>query len=165
MPGALQGFRIIDVTQVISGPLATRILADQGADVIKVEPPSGDILRHMGGINGLSPTFTTTNRSKRSVVLDLKDEDGLALLRDMVAGADVFIQNSRPGIAERMGIGEKELRAINTAGNYGKHKGFVDERNGSVKQASCLSVPYLRRRQWTRGERTDDGESTIEFEL
>ncbi|MDG2334565.1 MAG: CoA transferase [Myxococcota bacterium] len=127
MPGALQGFRIIDVTQVISGPLATRILADQGADVIKVEPPSGDILRHMGGINGLSPTFTTTNRSKRSVVLDLKDEDGLALLRDMVAGADVFIQNSRPGIAERMGIGEKELRAINPRLIYVSISGFGEE--------------------------------------
>ncbi|MFP6639117.1 MAG: CoA transferase, partial [Myxococcota bacterium] len=65
-PGALDGFRIIDVTQVISGPMATRILADQGADVIKVEPPEGDILRHMGGIQGLSPPFATINRSKRS---------------------------------------------------------------------------------------------------
>jgi len=63
MPGALEGFRIVDVTQVISGPLATRVLADQGADVVKVEPPVGDILRHMGGLAGLSPTFATTNRS------------------------------------------------------------------------------------------------------
>ena len=113
MPGALAGFRIIDVTQVISGPLATRILADQGADVIKVEPPVGDILRHMGGIGGLSPTFSTTNRSKRSIVLDLKKENGLDTLRQLVSEADVFIQNSRPGIAERMGMGEAALRAIN----------------------------------------------------
>ncbi|MDE0883937.1 MAG: CoA transferase [Myxococcota bacterium] len=127
MPGALQGFRIIDVSQVISGPLATRILADQGADVIKVEPPSGDILRHMGGINGLSPTFTTTNRSKRSVVLDLKDEAGLEILRDMVAGADVFIQNSRPGIAERMGMGEEEFRAINPKLIYVSISGFGEK--------------------------------------
>ncbi len=76
MPGALDGFRIVDFTQVISGPLATRLLGDQGADVIKVEPPGGDILRHMGGVPGLSPTFATVNRSKRSVVLDLKRPSG-----------------------------------------------------------------------------------------
>jgi crotonobetainyl-CoA:carnitine CoA-transferase CaiB-like acyl-CoA transferase len=126
MPGALQGFRIIDVTQVISGPLATRILADQGADVIKVEPPSGDILRHMGGMAGLSPTFATTNRSKRSVVLDLKNEAGLDALYRLVADADVFIQNSRPGIAERMGIGEAELRDINPGLIYVSISGFGD---------------------------------------
>lgn len=124
MAGALSGFRIVDVTQVISGPLATRILADQGADVIKVEPPSGDILRHMGGIAGLSPTFTTTNRSKRSVVLDLKKPEGLEILKRLVAGADVFIQNSRPGAAEAMGIGEDVLRAINPKLIYVSISGF-----------------------------------------
>jgi crotonobetainyl-CoA:carnitine CoA-transferase CaiB-like acyl-CoA transferase len=113
MPGALDGFRIIDFTQVMSGPLATRILADQGADVIKVEPPVGDILRHMGGIKGLAPTFTTTNRSKRSIVLDLKKEGALETLKRLVADADVFIQNNRPGAAERMGIGADTLRALN----------------------------------------------------
>jgi crotonobetainyl-CoA:carnitine CoA-transferase CaiB-like acyl-CoA transferase len=113
MAGALAGYRIVDVTQVVSGPLATRILADQGADVVKVEPPAGDILRHMGGAHGLSPTFVTTNRSKRSVVLDLKQPEGLAALARLVATADVFVQNSRPGAAERMGIGEAALRAVN----------------------------------------------------
>jgi crotonobetainyl-CoA:carnitine CoA-transferase CaiB-like acyl-CoA transferase len=113
MPGALDGIRIIDATQVISGPLATRVLADQGADVIKIEPPSGDILRHMGGKAGLSPTFTTTNRSKRSVVLDLKQPAALEVLKALVARADVFVQNSRPGAAERMGMGEKALREVN----------------------------------------------------
>ena len=127
MPGALEGFRIIDVTQVISGPLATRILADQGADVIKVEPPVGDILRHMGGIGGLSPTFSTTNRSKRSIVLDLKKENGLDTLRQLVSEADVFIQNSRPGIAERMGMGEAALRAINPKLIYVSICGFGEE--------------------------------------
>ncbi|MBW2292142.1 MAG: CoA transferase [Deltaproteobacteria bacterium] len=115
---------MVDVTQVISGPLATRILADQGADVIKVEPPSGDILRHMGGIAGLSPTFTTTNRSKRSVVLDLKKPEALEILKRLVAGADVFIQNSRPGTAEAMGIGEDALRAINPKLIYVSISGF-----------------------------------------
>ncbi len=124
MAGALSGFRIIDFTQVISGPLATRILADQGADVIKVEPPAGDILRHMGGIKGLAPTFTTTNRSKRSIVLDLKQPAGLDALRRLVADADVFIQNSRPGAAERMGIGADALRALNPRLVYVSISGF-----------------------------------------
>jgi crotonobetainyl-CoA:carnitine CoA-transferase CaiB-like acyl-CoA transferase len=124
MSGALDGFRILDLTQVISGPLATRILADQGADVVKVEPPSGDILRHMGGISGLSPTFTTTNRSKRSLVLDLKKPEALAALLRLVKDSDVFVQNNRPGAAERMGIGETALRAINPGLIYVSISGF-----------------------------------------
>jgi crotonobetainyl-CoA:carnitine CoA-transferase CaiB-like acyl-CoA transferase len=124
MAGALSGIRIVDVTQVISGPLATRILADQGADVIKVEPPSGDILRHMGGKGGLAPTFTTTNRSKRSIVLDLKKPEGIATLKRLVKDADVFVQNSRPGAADRMGIGEDALRAVNPSLVYVSISGF-----------------------------------------
>ena len=127
MAGALSGFRIIDVTQVISGPLATRILADQGADVIKIEPPIGDILRHMGGISGLSPTFTTTNRSKRSLVLDLKKNAGVDALKRLVKDADVFIQNSRPGAVEAMGIGEEELRKINPKLIYVSISGFGEK--------------------------------------
>ena len=127
MAGALSGFRIIDVTQVISGPLATRILADQGADVIKVEPPIGDILRHMGGVPGLSPTFTTTNRSKRSIVLDLKTDAGLDAIKRMIKDADVFVQNSRPGAIEAMGLSEAELRAINPRLIYVSISGFGEE--------------------------------------
>jgi crotonobetainyl-CoA:carnitine CoA-transferase CaiB-like acyl-CoA transferase len=127
MPGALDGVRIIDVTQVISGPLCTRILADQGADVIKVETPAGDVLRHMGGKGGLSPTFTTTNRSKRSVVLDLKNPAGLETLKRLVADADVFIQNQRPGAAERMGLGEDALRAVNPELIYVSISGFGEK--------------------------------------
>jgi crotonobetainyl-CoA:carnitine CoA-transferase CaiB-like acyl-CoA transferase len=124
MAGALDGFRIIDFTQVIAGPLATRILADQGADVVKVEPPTGDILRHMGGVPGLSPTFATVNRSKRSVMLDVKKAGGLETLRKLVAGADVFVQNARPGAAERMGVGEDALRAVNPRLVYVSISGF-----------------------------------------
>lgn len=127
MPGALDGFRIIDATQVISGPLAARILADQGADVVKIEPPAGDILRHMGGVQGLAPTFVTTNRSKRSVVLDLKCPEALPALDRLVAGADVFMQNSRPGAAERMGIGEARLRALNPRLVYVSICGFGED--------------------------------------
>ncbi len=124
MPGALVGFRIIDFTQVISGPLATRVLADQGADVIKVEPPAGDILRHMGGARGLSPTFATVNRSKRSLALDLKKPGGVAALLKLAERADVFVQNQRPGAAERMGIGADVLRARNPRLVYVSISGF-----------------------------------------
>ena len=127
MAGALSGYRIVDITQVISGPLATRILADQGADVIKVEPPIGDILRHMGGIAGLSPTFATTNRSKRSIVLDLKTEAGLDALKHIVAKADVFVQNSRPGAVDAMGLSEATLREINPRLIYVSISGFGEE--------------------------------------
>ncbi len=124
MSGALQGFRIVDASQVISGPLATRILADQGADVIKVEPLGGDLTRHLGGVNGISPIFATTNRSKRSVALDLRRPEGLAALERLVATADVFVQNFRPGAADRMGIGEPALRAVKPDLVYCSISGF-----------------------------------------
>src|SRR5262245_35390679 len=126
MSGPLHGFRIIDVTQMISGPVATMLLGDQGADVIKVEPPgSGDFVRRYGGRRaGLPPMFATTNRNKRSIVINLKDEGGLHLLRRLVAGADVFVQNFRPGIAERMGCGEAALRAVKSDLIYVSISGF-----------------------------------------
>ncbi|TVS18672.1 MAG: CoA transferase [Gammaproteobacteria bacterium] len=97
---------------MISGPVATMMLADQGADVIKVEPPSGDLVRHMGASRGgMSATFLSSNRSKRSVVLDLKTPLGMEALKRLVRTADVFVQNFRPGAAERMGIGEAVMRA------------------------------------------------------
>ena len=124
MPGALDGFRIVDFSQVIAGPLATRVLADQGADVIKVEPPAGDILRHMGGIAGLSPTFATVNRSKRSLVLDVKKSGASEALARLVANADVFVQNSRPGAMARLGIGPEQLLARNPRLVYVSISGF-----------------------------------------
>src|SRR6201987_428112 len=115
MAGPLSGFRIIDVTQMISGPMATMMLADQGAEVIKVEPPgTGDLTRALAGRRrGMSPTFAIANRNKRSIAINLKDPRGVDLLKRMVARADLFVQNFRPGTVERMGIGEDALRAIN----------------------------------------------------
>jgi crotonobetainyl-CoA:carnitine CoA-transferase CaiB-like acyl-CoA transferase len=106
MAGPLDGIRIIDLTQMISGPMATMILADQGADVIKVEPPGiGDLTRAMGGRKrGMSPTFAIANRNKRSIVLNLKEPRGVEVLKRMIATADVVVQNFRPGAVERMGI-------------------------------------------------------------
>ncbi len=129
MPGPLAGIRIVDVTQMISGPMATGLLADQGADVIKVEPPgTGDLTRALGGgQRRISPTFTVVNRNKRSVVLNLKEQQGLDLLKQMVAKADLFVQNFRPGVAEHMGIGETALRAVKPDLIYVSISGFGEK--------------------------------------
>jgi len=101
------------------------LLADQGADVIKVEPPAGDLVRVMGaGKRGISATFLSANRNKRSLVLDLKTERGVGLLKQLIATADVFVQNFRPGAAARMGLSEAVLRAINPELIYVSISGF-----------------------------------------
>ena len=113
MAGALEGVRIIDATALFAGPLATMMLGDQGADVIKIEPPGGqgDLLRTMGITRGgVASTFHAVNRNKRSIVLDLRDERGREILERLVEGADVFVQNYRPGVAGRLGVDEPRLR-------------------------------------------------------
>lgn len=126
MTGPLDGYRILDLTTMISGPVATRILADQGADVIKIEAPgAGDLVRHMGGgKNGLSAAFVTVNRNKRSLVLDLKTEKGRELVKELCKTADVFVQNFRPGAIDRMGLGVDVLHAINPSLIYVSISGF-----------------------------------------
>src|ERR1700693_3369496 len=115
MPGPLHGYRIIDLTSMISGPLATMILADQGADVIKVENPEtgGDHTRAANNArNGFAASFLNNNRNKSSVALDLKSPAALQALLRLAATADVFVQNFRPGVADRMGLGEQAIRAV-----------------------------------------------------
>ncbi len=112
--GPLSGYRIVDLTSMISGPLATMLLADQGADVIKVENPQGGDHTRAGANRraGFSASFLNNNRNKRSVVLDLKAEPARAALLRLIATADVFVQNFRPGVADRMGLGEDAVRAV-----------------------------------------------------
>lgn len=125
MTGPLTGVRIVDLTSMISGPVATMMLADQGADVIKVEPPNGDLVRHLGpNREGMTATFLSSNRSKRSLAVDLKTEAGMAVVERLVAGADVFVQNFRPGAAERMGLGEDAVRALRPDIIYVSISGF-----------------------------------------
>jgi crotonobetainyl-CoA:carnitine CoA-transferase CaiB-like acyl-CoA transferase len=112
MPGPLSGFRILDLTSNVSGPLATMILGDQGADVIKVEPPDGDSTRAGGRRRGgMTAGFLNSNRNKRSIVLNLKQPAALHALKRLAATADVFVQNYRPGVADRLGVGEAAIRA------------------------------------------------------
>jgi crotonobetainyl-CoA:carnitine CoA-transferase CaiB-like acyl-CoA transferase len=114
MSGPLNGVRIIDVTSMLTGPWATSILGDQGADVIKVEAPGvGDHTRSAGADRGGLPVnFLNINRSKRSLTLDLKNEQGVSVLKQLAATADVFVQNFRPGVVERLGIGESDIRKV-----------------------------------------------------
>ena len=128
MNGPLDGIRIIDVTQMVSGPMATMILADQGADVIKVEPPGmGDLTRALSGKSAMSPVFAVINRNKRSVVINLKEQHGVELLKNLVRDADLFVQNFRPGAAERMGIGYDVLSALNPKLVYVSISGFGEK--------------------------------------
>ncbi len=113
MPGPLDGIRVIDLTTVISGPVCTMLLADQGADVIKVEPPTGDIARRTAGDGEFTAMFVSSNRGKRSIALDLKQPAALEAVRRLIARADVLVQNFRPGTMDRLGLGEPAMRALN----------------------------------------------------
>lgn len=125
MAGPLAGVTVLDLTSVISGPLATMILADQGADVIKVESPAGDHSRRVATRRGgYSASFLNNNRNKRSVVLDLKQPAGLQALYKLVPMADVVVQNFRPGVVQRLGIDEAALRAIKKDLVYVSISGF-----------------------------------------
>src|ERR1700692_2180562 len=114
LEGALDTIRVIDFTQIAAGPLCTMLLADMGADVLKVEPPGGAIGRPLGPpfIGGESAVFLALNRNKRSVVIDLKTEEGREQARCLIATADVLVESYRPGVADRLGIGFHAARAI-----------------------------------------------------
>jgi crotonobetainyl-CoA:carnitine CoA-transferase CaiB-like acyl-CoA transferase len=126
VPGPLEGVKIVDLSAIISGPLATMLLADQGADVIKVEPPGlGDLLRYIGSNRGgMSGLFAMCNRGKRSIVVDLKTDEGRATVRTLIDGADVVVQNFRPGAVERLGLGYEDVRATNPGLIYVSISGF-----------------------------------------
>ncbi len=117
MAGPLSGMRVVDCSTMVSGPWATQMLAEQGADVVKVESPApGDVLRVYGTRkNGMSGWFANTNRGKRAIVVDLDRPEGVTVVRRLSAGAHVFVQNYRPGVADRLGIGTDVLRADNPA--------------------------------------------------
>ncbi len=125
MTGPLSGIRVVDLTSMISGPVATMMLGDQGADVIKVEPLTGDLVRIMGPNRaGLTSGFISANRSKRSLAVDLKSEQGMAVVKKLVATADVFVQNFRPGAIVRMGLGEDVVRGLKNDIVYVSISGF-----------------------------------------
>jgi len=126
--GPLQGVKVLDLTSMVSGPVGAMILADQGAEVIKVEPVSGELVRHMAAThNGINPVFFSCNRGKKSIALDLKSQEGKEILLKLAEDADVFMQNFRPGAIDRMGFGEKVIRGINRDIIYLSISGFGNE--------------------------------------
>lgn len=138
--GALQGLVVLDMTQMLAGPFATMMLADQGAHVVKIEPPGGDNTRrtgpHLPGAiqieeGGFGSYFASINRNKRSLTLDLKKPEGKATLRRLVRSADVLVENYRTGVMDRLGLGYEELAKENPKLVYATLRGFGDPRSGA----------------------------------
>ena len=126
MQHALNGIRVLDVTQVMAGPYCAMLLCDLGADVVKVEmPPHGDASRRMAGARGTdSPAFNAVNRGKRGVVVDMKADRGRDVVVRLARAADVFLENARPGVMGRMGLGYSDLRSVNPGLVYASISGY-----------------------------------------
>src|SRR5215472_3532306 len=133
--GALQDVRVIDMTRMLSGPFCTMLLADQGAEVIKIESFDGDTSRGHGPYRDDDPQhafggyFQSINRNKKSIVLDLKDPQCRDVVRRLVKNSDVLVENFRSGVMERLGLGYEALREINPRLVYGAVRGFGDPRS------------------------------------
>lgn len=136
-PGPLAGVRVLDCTQALAGPYCTMLLADLGADVIKVEPPTGDMTRFPGPFtpedteHAYGGYFASVNRGKRSVVLDLKDDDDRAAFVTLAGSADVLVENSRAEVMDRLGVGYEALAEVNPKLVYLAIRGFGDPRTGN----------------------------------
>ncbi|WP_439899217.1 CoA transferase [Pseudomonas gingeri] len=142
--GPLAGLRVVDFTRVLSGPFSTALLADLGAEVIKIESPGGDDYRHVGPfVEGSSALFAFANRGKKSVVLDLKKTEDLAVARQLASTADIVVENFRPGVADRLGIGYEALRALNEKLIFASISGFGQHSPFKGKPAYDLVVQAL----------------------
>ncbi|MET9327629.1 CoA transferase [Tsukamurella sp. NPDC003166] len=155
MPGPLDGVRILDLTVNVMGPFASLQLADLGADVWKVEAPGGDAIRTVGPVRnrGMAANFLHLNRNKRSMVLDLKNPEGIAALRRMVADADVLMHSSRPAAMARLGLSYEDVAAINPriiyvgAYGFGQNGPYADRPayDDLIQAASGMTVLQARR--------------------
>ena len=123
--GPLKGIKVIDLTAMVSGPVATMMLGDQGADVIKIEPLQGELMRNVGTPhNGMTTSFLCSNRSKRSFTINLKKVKGIHIIKKLIKNADVLVQNFRPGTMKRMGLSYEEVKKINKNIIYTSISGF-----------------------------------------
>lgn len=151
--GPLKGLRIADFTQLAQGPWATQMLADMGADVIKIEPPKGDWMRSYAYGNmypgGESISFLSFNRNKRSIVLDLKTEEGIATAKKIIAASDILIENFRPGVMDRLGLGYDTLKEQNpglvycSSSGYGADGPYVNRPGQDLLAQSLSGAPFL----------------------
>jgi len=134
--GPLDGVRVVDLTQALAGPFCTMLLADLGADVIKVEPPRGDMTRYAGPLlpddelKAYGGYFQSINRNKRSICVDLKSPHGVEVVRELVRTSPVLVENMRPGVMDRLGLSYEALRDLNPALVYACVRGFGDPRTG-----------------------------------
>ena len=119
---ALAGLKVLDCTHVIAGAYCAMVLADLGADVVKIEPPAGETTR--GAPGATFRAFDFVNRNKRAIALDLTTEAGAGVVRRLAQGADVFVENYRPGSLDRMGLGYSDLRKVNPRLVYASVSGF-----------------------------------------
>jgi crotonobetainyl-CoA:carnitine CoA-transferase CaiB-like acyl-CoA transferase len=166
--GVLSGYRVLDCTIAMAGPFAAQRLGDLGADVVKIEPVAGEWQRHVaaGGARGakINVSFLSLNRNKRSLAVDLKRPEGKAALLDLVRTADVFLQNYRPGVAARLGVGYESLAAVNpklvyvSMSGYGESGPYVDRPgqdlilqglSGAMLSAGRASEPPVAAGQYT----------------
>ena len=125
MTSPLAGVRVLDLTRVLSGPHCTRMLRDMGAEVIKIEPPAGDLTRFSSPRrNGLSSYFVQQNTGKANISIDLATPDGVAVMLELVEHADVLVENYRPGVMTRLGLGADVVRARNPRLIYASLSGY-----------------------------------------
>jgi crotonobetainyl-CoA:carnitine CoA-transferase CaiB-like acyl-CoA transferase len=158
MSGPMDGVRVLDLTTMVAGPVAAMMLGDQGADVIKIEPPGGDLMRRLNyGRRGMSGTFLACNRNKRSLAVDVKTAEGLEIVRKLVATADVIVHNFRPGAAARIGLGEEAVRVIRhdiiyvSISGFGESGPYANQRAyDPVIQALCGLADIQRERDTGR---------------
>ncbi len=164
--GPLAGVRVADFTQLLQGPLATQMLADMGADIVKIEPPRGDFFRRwsLGDRfpQGESVSFLTVNRGKRSIVVDLKSEAGLEVARTIIASVDVVIENFRPGVMDRLGLGFEALSESNPRIIYCASSGYGPTGPYRDYPGQDLLIQALGGTMWLNGRR-DDPPTAIGF--
>lgn len=138
---ALAGLRVLDFSIMMAGPYCARLLADLGADVVKIEPPEGDDMRLRAPLRqGHSPYFGQLNAGKRSLALDLKNPDALATVLELVAQADVVLENFRPGVMQRLGLGQEELRCLNPRLIYCSVSGYGQAGPAAERAAYAMIV-------------------------
>ncbi|MGH3585177.1 MAG: CaiB/BaiF CoA transferase family protein [Pseudonocardia sp.] len=159
MTAPLSGVTVLDLSQLAQGPFATQMLADMGADVLKVEPPKGDWMRHFAMadayVGGHSTSFLALNRNKRSIVVDLKSTGGVDVLLGLVAQADVLIENYRPGVMDRLGIGYERLARVNPRLVYCASSGYGQDGPYRSRPGQDLLVQALTGLTYLNGTAAD----------
>jgi crotonobetainyl-CoA:carnitine CoA-transferase CaiB-like acyl-CoA transferase len=168
MAGTLSGIKIADFTQLYQGPLATQVLSDMGAEVIKIEPPKGDFFRNWAigdkYIKGESISFMSVNRNKRSIVLDLKSKSGIEIAKKIIAESDVVIENFRPGVMNRLGLGFDELQKLNPKIIYCASSGYGTSGPYLDYPGQDLLIQAITGTMWLNG-RLDDPPIAVGFGL